>query len=274
MGSENKICFLFQSTHPRRVWLLVSQISLPTACFNPHTHEGCDIHPDFHLVGFRGFNPHTHEGCDSTCTLMHIFMLKFQSTHPRRVWLISTDKQFGMAKVSIHTPTKGVTFRRSKSSFVAIRFNPHTHEGCDSYGGNIGIANLKFQSTHPRRVWLCVPYTLIFAINVSIHTPTKGVTILLIHPLAVILFQSTHPRRVWQPCQLHRGAACCVFQSTHPRRVWLSKCFKTVCNRCFNPHTHEGCDISPFSWIFHTLCFNPHTHEGCDITWTDTRPRR
>ena len=219
MGSENKICFLFQSTHPRRVWLLVSQISLPTACFNPHTHEGCDfpsqlvsqqfrsfnphthegcdlscgnilivrlcfnphthegcdIHPDFHLVGFRGFNPHTHEGCDSTCTLMHIFMLKFQSTHPRRVWLISTDKQFGMAKVSIHTPTKGVTFRRSKSSFVAIRFNPHTHEGCDF------TVNVKLLGK-----------------AVSIHTPTKGVTLCKVDNQGTNEFQSTHPRRVWR----------------------------------------------------------------------------
>ena len=220
MGSENKICFLFQSTHPRRVWLLVSQISLPTACFNPHTHEGCDFPSQLVSQQFRSFNPHTHEGCDLSCGNILI---------------------------------------------VRLCFNPHTHEGCDSYGGNIGIANLKFQSTHPRRVWLCVPYTLIFAINVSIHTPTKGVTILLIHPLAVILFQSTHPRRVWQPCQLHRGAACCVFQSTHPRRVWLSKCFKTVCNRCFNPHTHEGCDLFVPRDITRWCCFNPHTHEGCDL---------
>ena len=54
------------------------------------------------------FNPHTHEGCD-------FLFLKF----------------LFQLHVSIHTPTKGVTFRRSKSSFVAIRFNPHTHEGCD-----------------------------------------------------------------------------------------------------------------------------------------------
>ena len=33
----------------------------------------------------------------------------------------------------------------------------------------------------------------------------------------------------------------------------------------FNPHTHEGCDLSYPSTDTRTLSFNPHTHEGCDI---------
>ena len=55
-------------------------------CFNPHTHEGCDVC----AVMVRGvsdsFNPHTHEGCD---------VLSFS--------------RGAFCDVSIHTPTKDVT---------------------------------------------------------------------------------------------------------------------------------------------------------------------
>ena len=58
------------------------------------------------LVQCRCFNPHTHEGCDARDIM-----------------------QFAWDKVSIHTPTKGVT-----AAIVGAR------------------ASAKFQSTHPRRV--------------------------------------------------------------------------------------------------------------------------
>ena len=54
-------------------------------CFNPHTHEGCDRLVIRLLLLLRSFNPHTHEGCDF---MYHQFMKRynmFQSTHPRRV---------------------------------------------------------------------------------------------------------------------------------------------------------------------------------------------
>ena len=54
--------------------------------------------------------------------------------------------------VSIHTPTKGVTMYQKRKS-PNRSFNPHTHEGCD-VGKNY----------------------LIERNRVSIHTPTKGVT--------------------------------------------------------------------------------------------------
>ena len=34
-------------------------------CFNPHTHEGCDLILKFLIKCILSFNPHTHEGCDS-----------------------------------------------------------------------------------------------------------------------------------------------------------------------------------------------------------------
>ena len=118
--------------------------------------------------------PHTHEGCDSMSIPCSSHQERFQSTHPRRVWLLGTRWCSAQASVSIHTPTKGVT--------------------------------RKYQ-------YLSVP------LSVSIHTPTKGVTERFNLSDLEILFQSTHPRRVWQAfCKLVIGDA--EFQSTHPRRVW------------------------------------------------------
>ena len=85
------------------------------------------------------------------------------------------------------------------SLFTSVfSFNPHTHEGCDLLTTFIIMINGRFQSTHPRRVWRIEVDNLSIVwqfqsthprrvwqatalqrykeIQVSIHTPTKGVT--------------------------------------------------------------------------------------------------
>ena len=142
-------------------------------------------------------------------------------------------------------------------------FNPHTHEGCDS-------RSLSHQVTP----------------SVSIHTPTKGVTSAAAMMWAPTGFQSTHPRRVWR-FGISAEHLNPLFQSTHPRRVWRTDLAPSVriitvsihtptkgvtgkrsmseaLSRCFNPHTHEGCDCSSHTTYVCDWCFNPHTHEGCD----------
>ena len=99
----------FQSTHPRRVWRhrgrgwkdmqgfnphthegcdcqLQLSLNLDTS-FNPHTHEGCDWLFRGDVWGDSCFNPHTHEGCDGERCYATKHLWRFQSTHPRRVWL-------------------------------------------------------------------------------------------------------------------------------------------------------------------------------------------
>ena len=142
----------FQSTHPRRVWLFLCSGFTEPNSFNPHTHEGCDIVLALVVFMMIGFNPHTHEGCDPVPSYDNAIVKEFQSTHPRRVWHISL-LQIILIRVSIHTPTKGVTPR----SLVRFWTN-------------------KFQSTHPRRVWRQIHLLKIVQFIVSIHTPTKGVT--------------------------------------------------------------------------------------------------
>ena len=192
--------------------------------------------------GSPSFNPHTHAGCDSKLlmNLRNSFLFQsthprrvwpreewidwterwFQSTHPRRVWLQGTVPYDREIKVSIHTPTQGVTSCPSiffRLEFVSIHtptqgvtnmavvilfpfcFNPHTHAGCDYCDCSNSSRCSSFQSTHPRRVWpICLQ--CIYVIQ---------------------MFQSTHPRRVWQFSRWS-WKLFWAFQSTHPRRVWLS----------------------------------------------------
>ena len=100
---------------------------------------------------------------------------------------------------------------------------------------------IKFQSTHPRRVWLCLEW----------RTKTMK------------KFQSTHPRRVWLFVGLRKIQVTCFNPHTHAGcdnllnteiDIWL----------CFNPHTHAGCDLFSFAYHPNPLGFNPHTHAGCD----------
>ena len=113
--------------------------------------------------------------------------------------------------------------QKIKSVFCFI---PHTHERCDVQFFFVPYSALWFQSTHPRRVWLYGVQLHLAISVVSIHTPTKGVTIhRRMWKWSLAVFQSTHPRRVW------RDDACdwsnpLRFQSTHPRRVWPRRDWK------------------------------------------------
>ena len=211
---------LFQSTHPRRVWLryclfllwaLDVSIHTPTkgvtiscrllvrltACFNPHTHEGCDFGFCYHKHGTFGF----------------------QSTHPRRVWRKLESQNVVNNSVSIHTPTKGVTHLfclHVRVSDVSI----HTPTKGVTIITILNFLILLFQSTHPRRVWPLM----------------QGRAAL------TNAFQSTHPRRVWLHKPILIGYHVSFNPHTHEGCDLRFKLFNANFN-CFNPHTHEGCDL-------------------------------
>ena len=122
--------------------------------------------------------------------------------------------------VSIHTPTKGVTYSNQLPDRHVRGFNPHTHEGCD----------------------LILSSWLILLACFNPHTHEGCDKSVFTSPPSSTMFQSTHPRRVWLSFGSHLYHAS-MFQSTHPRRVWRSPPFKAQAYKiCFNPHTHEGCD--------------------------------
>ena len=74
-------------------------------------------------------------------------------------------------------------------------FNPHTHAGCDLV---IMLVRLLLLSFNPHTHAGCDigGWSNVININVSIHTPTQGVTLWDSKNTNVLKFQSTHPRRV------------------------------------------------------------------------------
>ena len=218
---------MFQSTHPRRVWQGGECPFYQTALVSIHTPtKGVTVYSGLYLVGLRCFNPHTHEGCDSEQRKRCVPGDMFQSTHPRRVWLGCPCNYPQMTFVSIHTPTKGVTNQLLSQAVSDVfqsthprrvwqkgachirlsnSFNPHTHEGCDAQ---------KYVIQHKIEVSIHTPTKGVTKLwtgdrenwEVSIHTPTKGVTSVKYMYEHEEQFQSTHPRRVWLGYAVRFGA--------------------------------------------------------------------
>ena len=143
----------------------------------------------------------------------------FQSTHPRRVWQSNRARGLSSLWVSIHTPTQGVTSKHKQKdvdSYVSI----HTPTQGVTVRGLSSLWESKFQSTHPRRVWL-------FIIKTGIEYEK---------------FQSTHPRRVWLNLIYTIITCHCFNPHTHAGCDWLLPVLGLI-SLCFNPHTHAGCDL-------------------------------
>ena len=123
------------------------------------------------------------------------------------------------------------------------------------------------------------------AMDISIHTPTKGVTRLERNRRSLQIFQSTLPRREWRDFSSYL-VFLFEFQSTLPRREWLSLC-RSIPYCCWFQSTlprREWLTVIKFFWLLHLfqstlprrewLCswllihvsfyFNPHSHEGSD----------
>ena len=123
---------------------------------------------------------------------------------------------------------------------------------------------LKFQSTHLHEVWLRdvilhkkgnvsihtptwgvtpkVKCTLDLS-EVSIHTPTWGVTFLREYE-AWLRQVSIHTPTWGVTIEGKQYVDTTVFQSTHLHEVWLLIVWTIRLIRCFNPHTYMRCDPS------------------------------
>ena len=142
--------------------------------------------------------------------------------------------------------------------------------------------------------------------HVSIHTPTKGVTVCLPIFQSVLLGFNPHTHegcdiqarwvRAQRAVSIHtptkgvtyrlRKQGCIIYVSIHTptKGVTFALRCKHKQSDCFNPHTHEGCDSKPSPLSLPPPGFNPHTHEGCDVstptiasvssTFQSTHPRR
>ena len=165
----------------------------------------------------------------------------FQSTHPRRVRLISDSE--GLKRVMFQSthPRRVRQAEHGKSDnaqcfnprthvgcdcavwlfcIVLKSFNPRTHVGCDEGGLRPEPCQREFQSTHPRRVRQLAFGVVMseFSFNPRTHVGCD--------PERLLPFP-------WEK----------EFQSTHPRRVRpQQRPPVSVLHPCFNPRTHVGCD--------------------------------
>ena len=122
---------------------------------------------------YSSFNPHTHAGCD--CIYNCACGYGYVSIHtPTQGVTVLCPDHVNDLLVSIHTPTQGVTpywlsLSRSGS------FNPHTHAGCDP---GCSISPWSSWSFNPHTHAGCDSLSKVYdkRLQVSIHTPTQGVT--------------------------------------------------------------------------------------------------
>ena len=152
--------------------------------FNPHTHAGCDcitLSRSYRIA--HGFNPHTHAGCDSTKAPPKP-SIKVSIHTPTQGVTMAQARASMINAVSIHTPTQGVTFPIDTELILYLFcFNPHTHAGCDNFQVH-AVQNLDSFNPHTHAGCDHQNKVNLRMMRVSIHTPTQGVTALIIEARA------------------------------------------------------------------------------------------
>ena len=135
---------------------------------------GSDSRREARKASRRGFNPHSHMGSDRE----------------------SYDR-LQRREVSIHTPTWGVT-RCSIRLHRSRRFQSTLPHGEWHNMPTFNLSELQFQSTLPHGEWQIRLSGRNRPIEVSIHTPTWGVTLTrFVENKRPTLFQSTLPHGEW-----------------------------------------------------------------------------
>ena len=150
-------------------------------------------------------------------------------------------------------------------SLYVCNFNPHSHKGSDMGNEIFGYKVDISIHTPTRGVTWCSAF-FACAIVISIHTPTRGVTADYNSQYASNWFQSTLPQGEWRP--LSDIVVVKVFISIHtPTRgvTWKSDWRFSFWNN-FNPHSHKGSDLSQMMLKHLLYYFNPHSHKGSDVT--------
>ena len=187
----------FQSTHPRRVWLCFKDTVKLTPGFQSTHPRRVWLLYLYLIIYIESFNPHTHEGCDAMGSDSKVIEDVSIHTPTKGVTLLALLWR-RQEIVSIHTPTKGVTKKKNSFTYQKQFQSTHPRRVWPMFFWNFTLSakfqsthprrvwhatssiiwdSQKFQSTHPRRVWRVQAYNISANEYVSIHTPTKGVTV-------------------------------------------------------------------------------------------------
>ena len=102
------LLFVFQSTHLHEVWHRSNFTHLDHSSFNPHTYMRCDQDEAPDVRETLGFNPHTYMRCDD---LQGTYQANYKVSIHTPTWGVTSagSSTGGRWSVSIHTPTWGVT---------------------------------------------------------------------------------------------------------------------------------------------------------------------
>ena len=147
---------------------------------------------------------------------------------------------------------------------TAGHFNPHSHKGSDETGYSGITGHSGFQSTLPQGEWPKRYKKHLSFMEISIHTPTRGVTDNGKQEGIYMQFQSTLPQGEWPPVLLSLTGFG-LFQSTLPQGEWLDRNInKKKGGAYFNPHSHKGSDGFTSFRCSASANFNPHSHKGSD----------
>ena len=126
---------------------------------------------------------------------------------------------YSLCRFNPHTH-EGCDPSLSSNCLTMPRFNPHTHEGCDRWQVSTFSHSTSF-NPHTHEGCDSIASFYRERQEVSIHTPTKGVTLLLPY-INLLLRVSIHT----------------------PTKGVTSPSLQSQSRHCsFNPHTHEGCDV-------------------------------
>ena len=148
--SVQKLCKVFQSTHPHGVRLTKHHFNQQKYGFNPRTRTGCDVSIREDADNKHCFNPRTRTGCDDlTCVYPHKYVVSIHA--PARGATAGRTFTCPRVSVSIHAPARGAT---SLCIFVS---KTKRFQSTHPHGVRLKITNSKnqqkwFQSTHPHGV--------------------------------------------------------------------------------------------------------------------------
>ena len=165
---------MFQSTHSRGVRLFGWIFRCGIYCFNPRTHEECDIFASNRFL----------DGCKFQSTHSRGVRLPRGNTWQRRLWFQSTHSRgvrraieifpILIFRVSIHALTRSATPHLSSLPPLSIMFQSTHSRGVRQTAYKTYPSQLVFQSTHSRGVRL--PKSAIFhSIDEFQSTHSRGV---------------------------------------------------------------------------------------------------
>ena len=152
--------------------------------------------------------------------------------------------------ISIHAPTRGATTQLLQNGSCIGNFNPRSHKGSDYEDDKIfDLLDISIHAPTRGATFRKEPYQAYPVI--SIHAPTRGATYIHSSLFLLPVFQSTLPqgeRRITF-MSIDRYLAISIHAPTRGATQMMLAAIADSTH--FNPRSHKGSDICPFTIYTH-----------------------